>query len=122
MPQVLLVEDNAVNRSLARALLGRAGCGVVEAGSLADASRCLAEGLPDLVLLDLGLPDGDGLDLVRRLRADPRTAALPVVAVTAYAMAADRERALAAGCTGFLTKPLDARGFAGAVAAALAGG
>ena len=114
-PLVLVVEDNPVNLRLTGALLARAGYRTVTAGCLAEAARRLAEVRPDLVLLDLGLPDGDGLELLPRVGA-----AIPVLAVTAYAMAGDRARALAAGCVGFVTKPLDTRSFTDEVAAALA--
>lgn len=116
---MLVVEDNPVNLRLVRALLDRAGYRSVAAGSLAEAYQRLAESQPDLVLLDIQLPDGDGLSLVRQLRAGQAAGGIPVVAVTAYAMPGDRERALAAGCAGYLTKPLDTRAFAGQVAAVL---
>lgn len=115
-PLVLLVEDHAANVRLMEALLGRAGYRWVAAPSLEAARAALAETRPSLILLDLGLRDGDGLELL----AHPAAAGVPVVALTAYAMAADRGRALGAGCVGFLTKPLDTRGFAAALAAALA--
>ncbi len=114
-PLILVVEDNPANLRLTAALLARAGYRMLAAGSLAQASERLAEVRPDLVLLDLGLPDGDGLELLPRLGAG-----IPVLAVTAYAMAGDRGRALAAGCAGFLTKPLDTRSFTDEVAAAVA--
>lgn len=116
---MLVVEDNPANLRLVQALLDRAGYRSVAAGSLAEAHQRLAESQPDLVLLDIQLPDGDGLSLVRQLRAGQAAGGVPVVAVTAYAMPGDRERALAAGCAGYLTKPLDTRAFAGQVAAVL---
>ncbi len=110
---VLVVEDYPANLQLARALLRRAGHRVAEAGSLRQAREVLETARPDLVLLDLGLPDGDGLELLAHLGG------IPTLAVSAYAMPEDRARALAGGCVGFVTKPLNTRTFAAAVADAL---
>lgn len=112
---ILVVEDNAANLILMRALLRRAGYRLAEARSLAEARECLGSMRPDAVVLDLGLGDGNGLDLLRDLRGR----AIPALAVSAYAMAAERDRALNAGCAGYLTKPLDTRAFAAQLAEVL---
>ncbi len=104
---VLVIEDNALNLKLVRDVLGHAGYRVLVAG---DAERGIAMARaerPDLVLMDVQLPDIDGLEALRRLRADERTAAIPVLAVTAQAMQGDRERFLAAGFDGYLSKPVN---------------
>jgi two-component system, cell cycle response regulator DivK len=106
---ILVVEDNDRNLKLVRDVLEFAGFHVVVATSGEAGVDLAVEQPPDLVLLDLGLPGIDGHEALRRLRASPRTRSLPVVAVTAYAMAADRARALAAGFDGYLDKPLDVR-------------
>ena len=106
---ILVVEDNDRNLKLVRDVLEHAGFRVLVATSGEDGVELAVEQPPDLVLLDLGLPGIDGHEALRRLRASPRTRSLPVVAVTAYAMAADRERALEAGFDGYLDKPLDVR-------------
>jgi CheY-like chemotaxis protein len=103
---ILLVEDNAVNRKLARNVLRSRGYRVVEATSGEEALRVLARQSPDLVLMDIQLPGMDGLEATRRLKSDPHTAALPVVALTANVREDDREAALAAGCAGFIAKPI----------------
>jgi two-component system cell cycle response regulator DivK len=106
---ILVVEDNDRNLKLVRDVLEHAGFRVVIATSGEDGVALAVQQPPDLVLLDLGLPGIDGHEALRQLRASPRTRSLPVVAVTAYAMAADRERALRAGFDGYLDKPLDVR-------------
>jgi len=108
---VLLVEDNPMNLELAADLLRAAGYAVLEAMTGREGLALAVARLPDLVLLDIRLPDMDGLDVVRALRADPRTAALPVVAVTAQAMKGDEQAARSAGCSGYITKPINTRTF-----------
>jgi len=108
---VLVVEDNPANLVLTQALLRRAGHRVAGAGSATEAMERLHEALPDLILMDIQLPGEDGLSLTRRLKADPRSAAIPVVALTAHAMSGDSAEALAAGCSGYITKPIDTRAF-----------
>jgi len=106
---VLVVEDNALNRKLVRDVLGHAGYRVLEA---ADAEQGIATARaerPDLVLMDIQLPGVDGIEALRRLRADEATAGIPVAALTAQAMKDDRERFLAAGFDGYLEKPVDVR-------------
>jgi CheY-like chemotaxis protein len=108
-PRILVVEDNDRNLKLVRDVLRHAGFDVVEARSGEQGVALAQEEPPDLVLMDLGLPGIDGSESLRRLRATPSTAAVPVVAVTAYAMPQDRERTLQAGFDGYLTKPIDIR-------------
>lgn len=102
---VLIVEDNPANLLLARAMLERTGCQVIEARSADEARRSLQRVTPDVILMDVGLPGQDGLSLTRELKAMAETAVIPIVALTAHAMQRDRDRALAAGCDGYLSKP-----------------
>jgi len=106
---VLVVEDDASSRKLIRTILASRGYRVAEAADIPQAQAFLARNLPSLVLLDLRLEGDDGLDLMRDIRADPRTRDLPVAAVTAQAMQDDESRVLAAGCDAYLTKPIDTR-------------
>ena len=106
---VLVVEDNEANLLLTRSVLEREGYAVETAGSAEEARLKLAEKLPDLILMDIQMPGEDGLDLTRRLKADPTTATIPVIALTALAMSGDREMTIAAGCVGYISKPIDTR-------------
>lgn len=115
MSRILVVEDSAVNRELMRELLERRGYAVAEACNGEEALQMIEEATPDLVFLDIQMPVLDGFDVVRQLRKDPRYADLRVVALTAYAMAGDRERVLSAGFDGYLTKPIDRTALAGAL-------
>lgn len=108
---VLVVEDNEKNRKLARDLLSFRGFRVAEATTATDALIAVRAERPDLVLMDIALPDMDGIEALRLLRADPLTQDVPVVAVTAFAMKGDRERLLDEGFDGYLAKPIDARTF-----------
>jgi CheY-like chemotaxis protein len=105
--QILLVEDNPVNRRLAQFLLKSKGYKVWDATSAPEAFAALKERRPDLILMDIQLPEVDGLTATRQLKADPATCDIPVVAVTSYAMKGDEARALEAGCSGYVTKPID---------------
>ncbi len=107
----LLVEDNEINRRLEKFLLRSEGYRVREAATAKEAFRVLETDRPDLILMDIQLPDVDGLEVTRKLKGDPATRDIPVVAVTSYAMKGDREKALAAGCVGFITKPIDKAAF-----------
>lgn len=116
MATILLVEDTPANLALASKLLRAADHDVLMAET-ADAGITLArERRPQLVLMDLGLPDMDGWEALREIRADPSTKAMRVVAFTAHAMMGDHERVLAAGFDGYLSKPIDAATFAESVA------
>ncbi len=119
---ILVVEDNAQNRELVSDLLVLAGVRVLMAEDAETALELATREVVDLVLMDVSLPRMDGLEATRQLKGDPATAQLPVVALTAHAMKGDRERILAAGCDGYLTKPIDTRGFSDAVARYLTGG
>jgi CheY-like chemotaxis protein len=116
---ILLVEDNPSNSKLARILLEREGHEVCAAYDAEEALRILQSFAPRLILMDIQLPGMDGLTLTRKLKADPRTRDIPVVAMTAYAMKGDPSHALAAGCQGYITKPIDTRHFAADVIAHL---
>jgi len=108
-PLILVVDDNAAGQLLVTTVLELEGFRTATAGSSAEVLEALQRRTPDLVLMDVQLPGQDGLSLTRQLKADPATAALRIVALTAYAMSGDRERALAAGCIGYITKPIDTR-------------
>lgn len=111
MPTILVVEDNPVNLELLFDLLTSAGYQVVTAE---DADSCwdrLRSQRPDLILMDMQLPDVDGYTLTRKIKQDPDFSAIPIVAVTAYAMAGDQEKALEAGCAEVITKPIHAVSF-----------
>ena len=105
--QILVVEDNDRNMKLFRDVLQATGFRTLEATTGERAVELALEHAPDLVLMDVRLPDIDGIQALGRLRADERTAAVPVVALTAQAMEGDRERFLAAGFDGYLSKPVD---------------
>jgi two-component system, cell cycle response regulator DivK len=104
---ILVVEDNEANQMLARALLELEGYRVDVAADSAETIELLKHGRPDLILMDLQLPGLDGLALTRQLKADPAVAGVPIVALTARAMVGDREQSLAAGCIGYIPKPID---------------
>ncbi|HEX7189552.1 MAG TPA: response regulator [Actinomycetes bacterium] len=106
---ILVVEDNVKNLKLIRDVLDFAGYDVVAASSAEQGVAIALAQPPDLVLMDLQLPGMDGTEALRRLRGSPRTSAVPVVAVTAFAMKDDRERALSAGFDGYLEKPISVR-------------
>jgi two-component system, cell cycle response regulator DivK len=118
-PRILLVDDHEPGRKLLERLFELEGRQVRAAGSLAAAERALAEEHPALIVLDLNLPDGSGLELTRKLKAHPHTAAIPIVACTAAVIESDEERALEAGCDAFLAKPIDLRRFAEVLASVL---
>jgi CheY-like chemotaxis protein len=110
--RILVVEDNEANQLLASSILEREGYQVDLAASSEEAHARLGDGHPDLILMDIQLPGEDGLSLTQRLKSDPATARIPIVALTALAMAGDRERSLAAGCDGYISKPINTRTFA----------
>jgi len=114
---VLVVEDNALNLKLVRDVLGYAGYRVLEAGDAERAIEIARAEAPDLILMDVQLPGIDGIEALRRLRADSATASIPVAALTALAMKEDRARFLAAGFDGYLEKPVSVPALPGQVAA-----
>ena len=106
-PVVLVVDDHADSRELVAAVLQEIGIAIVEAATGRDALlRVVASPLPHLVLVDLSLPDCHGTDVVRTLKEDERTRHIPVIALSASVMAADKARAAAAGCAEFIEKPV----------------
>ena len=105
--RVLLVEDNELNRDMLSRRLARRGFHVVTALDGEEAIQQTNEIKPDLILMDMGLPGLNGWDATRRIKANPETNAIPVIALTAHAMNVDREQALAAGCDAFETKPVE---------------
>ena len=109
MTRVLIVDDNATNAKLVAYVMRDAGFEVDTAGDAVTALARIAAARPRVILMGLQLPGTDGLELARRLKADPATHDIAIIAVTAYAMKGDRERALAAGCDDYVTKPIDTR-------------
>jgi CheY-like chemotaxis protein len=107
MHKILLVEDNEMNRDMLSRRLERKGYRVVIAVDGQSGVEMAGAEAPDLVLMDMSLPMLDGWEATRRLKADPATAHLPVIALTAHAMSGDREKALAAGCDDYDTKPIE---------------
>ena len=107
MTRVLLVEDNEMNRDMLSRRLQRRGFDVVVAVDGQEGLDLARTGTPDLILLDMSLPVLDGWTVARALREEPATADIPVIALTAHALAGDREKALAAGCDDYDTKPIE---------------
>lgn len=106
---VLIVDDNRINLELAQAILENAGYDVRIAADADEALAAIATERPGLILMDIQLPGVDGLALTRRLKADPATQSIPVIALTAYAMKGDAEKAREAGCDGYVSKPVEVR-------------
>jgi CheY-like chemotaxis protein len=107
MAKILLVEDNAMNRDMLSRRLQRRGHEVVVAVDGAEGLALAQRELPGLILMDMSLPVLDGWEATRQLKADPTTSAIPIIALTAHAMSEDRERAIAAGCDDYDTKPVE---------------
>ena len=107
--RIVLAEDHEDNRNIYRTILEHYGYQVVIAMDGQSGLRLAREEQPDLILMDVSMPGMDGLEATRRLKADPATASIPVIAVTAHAMAEDRAKAEAAGCDGYLAKPVEPR-------------
>ena len=108
---ILIVDDNEMNMKLLRWLLEKHGYVVHTASDAQTAREGIRAAHPQLVLMDIQLPDIDGLQLTREFKADPGLRSIPIVAVTSYAMKGDRQRAVAAGCDGYITKPIDTKQF-----------
>jgi len=113
---ILIVEDNPVNLKLTKVLLVKEGYEVKTASNAEDALSVLAGFKPRLILMDVQLPGMDGLTLTRKLKDDPGTRDIRVVALTAYAMKGDDDKAKAAGCDGYIAKPIDTQAFPGLIA------
>jgi len=111
---ILVVEDNDMNMQLVEFLLEEGGYRIVKATSGEEALAITREGpgrAPDLILMDIHLPGMDGLSVVRAIKADERTARIPILALTAHAMRGDKDRFLEAGCDGYISKPIDVKTF-----------
>jgi two-component system cell cycle response regulator DivK len=113
---ILVVDDNPANSDLLSFLLKRQGYDVHSAADAHEALRLLDQVRPRLIMMDIQLPGMDGLELTRQLKADPQTRDIVIVALTAYAMKGDEERAREAGCDGYVSKPIDTRALPGLVA------
>lgn len=108
MPKkVLVIEDNDKNRKLVKIILEANKYEVIEAITAEDSLKYLEQDKPDVILLDIQLPNMDGLELVKMLKSREDTKDIPIIAVTAYAMKGDKERILSAGCDGYISKPID---------------
>ncbi|GBG14072.1 response regulator receiver protein [Novimethylophilus kurashikiensis] len=116
MNKILMIEDNEQNRYLATFLLEQHGYVVMSAYDGPSGIRMAQEALPDLILLDIQLPAMDGYDVARALRKITALHATPIVAVTSYAMVGDREKALGAGCNGYIEKPINPDTFVSEIA------
>jgi two-component system, cell cycle response regulator DivK len=119
MAKVLIVEDNAANMTLAIFLLQSAGHTVLSAADAEVGLRLARDEQPNLILMDIQLPGMDGLEATVLLKRDEATRAIPVIALTALAMKGDEERIRAAGCDGYIAKPLEYRSFLAAISAQL---
>lgn len=107
MKTVLIVEDNELNMDMLARRLSRRKYRILRAADGKEGLTAARKELPDLIIMDLSLPEIDGWELTRLLKADAKTEAIPIIALTAHAMAGDREKALAAGCDEYRTKPVD---------------
>jgi CheY-like chemotaxis protein len=117
---ILIVDDNPGNMKLVSYLLEKRGYDVLTATGADEAIQLLETRHPRLILMDLQMPGIDGFELTRRFKADPKTRDIVIVAVTAYAMKGDEQKALEAGCDGYVTKPIDTRTLPALIAAHLA--
>ena len=109
--KIMVVEDHQLNLKLVTDLLEIEGFEVMPCEDAESAVMAIRKGLPDMILMDIALPGMDGLELTRILKADAKTKDIVIVALTAFAMKGDREKALAAGCNGYITKPIETRRF-----------
>lgn len=110
-PRILVVEDNDMNMQLVEFLLEEGGYDIVKATSGEEALAMTRDAAPDLILMDIHLPGMDGLSVVRAMKSEPRTARVPILALTAHAMRGDKDRFLDAGCDGYISKPIDVKTF-----------
>jgi len=107
MKRILVVEDNETNMYLIRFMLEKSGYEVIEARKGTVGVELAVKEKPDLIIMDLQLPDINGLEATKRIRASEADSDIPIVALTSFAMAGDRERAMAAGCTAYIEKPIN---------------
>lgn len=122
MPKILLVEDNEMNRDmLSRRLIKKGYTVTIAVDGLQAVARASSDE-PDLILMDMSLPEIDGWEATRRIKAEPGTRDIPIIALTAHAMSGDREKAIEAGCDEFDTKPVDLNRLLGKISAILASG
>jgi CheY-like chemotaxis protein len=117
---ILVVDDNPTNLKLVSDVLAFDGYRILKAGDAEAAQQIINTSAPDLILMDIALPGMDGLTLTRRIKADERTRHIVIIALTAFAMKGDDEKARAAGCDGYITKPFDTRALSGTIAGYLA--
>jgi len=115
MKKILVIEDNENNLYLIKFMLKKTGYQVIEAKDGITGVALALKEKPDLILMDIQLPDINGMEATQRIRASETEGKMPIVAVTSYAMVGDREKALAAGCTGYIEKPIDPETFIGKV-------
>jgi len=113
---ILIIEDNQLNLKLVKTLLQIAKHQVLEAGDAENGLEIAKEQLPDLILMDIQLPGMSGLEATRIIKQDPKLMGIPVVALTSFAMQGDEEKAMEAGCEGYITKPINTREFTKTVA------
>ena len=113
---ILYIEDNPYSRTLVRRILEARGYTVLEADNGVTGLATAQEAMPDLILMDLSMPDMDGYETSQQIKSIPQLQHIPIVALTAHAMRGDREKALAAGCDGYISKPIDARALPGQIA------
>jgi two-component system cell cycle response regulator DivK len=121
MKRILVIEDNPTNLKLATTILAKAGYDVAQAFDAPSGIARAHELRPDLILMDVQLPGMDGLAATRELKQHPQTRAIPVIALTAFAMKGDEQKMLAAGCDGYIAKPIRYHDFLARIEAALAG-
>lgn len=113
---ILIVEDNQINLMLLKTLLSFKGYTIRTANNAEEALTVLDTFMPQLILMDIQLPGMDGLELTRKLRSNPKFQQITILAVTAYAMKGDKEKAMAAGCDGYIAKPIDSKTFTDIIA------
>ena len=113
--RILVVEDHEENRRILRLLLTKAGFELIEAETGEDGVRLAATERPDLILMDIQLPGLDGYEATRQIKADPALRTIPIIAVTSYALSGDDQKALAAGCDAYVTKPFSPRALLGKI-------
>jgi len=113
--QIMVVEDHPVNMKLVKDLLEMEGFEVVSCVDAESALECLKGVRPDMILMDVGLPGMDGLELARILKAGGQTKDIKIIAVTAFAMKTDKDKVIEAGCDGYIAKPINTRNFAGQI-------